>query len=214
MSENYIIHGEQIDQEFCDGMFAEYMQGEWGTRIGYNTRPLWYIGMRKELFDYQVLCSVGCNGELADASRGHITYTCCSSGSTLTVTEGPVKCCPEEYSIRNSDMMCVALPPNTDVISPIPCPCCPEGYTYNTGTGKCQGFNASDLTDPIDCPSYCYDGVGNRTAFVACTDRVPDSILQSAPTYGDNSSLCCETMVTPWTGSCGTDRGCNWNNRW
>jgi len=206
MNQNYIIQGAEIDLDFTGAMYAMYMQGEWGIEVGYKVQPLWYVGMRKQLFDYQVLCSTDCNNELRDASYGHYPVTCCSSGSTLTVTTGTTTCCPDGFTYNGFD--CERVPGGVTVPT-FDCPCCPIGYTYIQATGICQGVNASDIKDPINCPSVCLDAFDKVTAFIQCPDRIPDTILLSVPTLGDNPSMCCETQVIPWTGNCG-----GWNNGW
>jgi len=197
MSKNLLIHRDDIDGDFTSLYFALYMKGEYGVEVGYNTMPEYLANMRKMLCDYQVLSSLDCNNELFIASQGSLVYDCCSSGSTRVTASTQTNCCPVGYIYSAFDGLChyvgIGSRPTE---STVPCPCCPDGYTYISATGLCRGVSASDTTDPIDCLPRCVDGYGQTTAFIQCTDRVPDSTIISYP-VGD-SNVCGWDHTTPY----------------
>ncbi len=99
----------------------------------------------------------------------------------------------------------------TTTSEPGDCPCCPVGYTYCSSTNKCVTNNSCiGGVDPIPCEPYCADAFGVVTGFVACPDKVPDSLIITYPGLGDG--LCCETIVTPWdVNDCNDDHRLPWN---
>jgi len=46
-------HTETINKDFTSLYFALYMDGEWGVQVGFNTLPMWFVNMRKQLVDWQ-----------------------------------------------------------------------------------------------------------------------------------------------------------------
>lgn len=178
---NYLIHSTEINRDLTSAMEAMYMKDQWGVQVGYNTLPLWYVTMRKELLAYQELSSVDCNNELFIASQGKVVINCCSSGSTRTEVITNRTCCPPGSVYNNSAQLCYSSTVPVISIAPIPCPCCPAGYVYNSSTGNCQGVNTGDIKMPVECPQVCVDGVGNSTPLQPCLELEPATVLLSAP---------------------------------
>ncbi len=65
--DNLKKHTREIDGDFISYYFAQYMQGEWGIEVGYQTLPAWWINYRKQLADWQNLqdcCSLCAESKL------------------------------------------------------------------------------------------------------------------------------------------------------
>lgn len=193
-------HIEEIDKNYANSYFAQYMLGKWGVKVGFKTQPLWFVNFQKSLADYQILAIPTCDNSLFLQSQGHVSYNCCPDNYTKTEQPGPLKCCPDGYVYRNSDGMCGGGSPLI-LIDPIACPCCPNGYVWDTSISKCTGVSSYDAKDPIVCGYDCVSPTGIVSKLTACPDLEPDSLLVSAPQLDPCNNTCYEGVtwcnVTP-----------------
>lgn len=64
--QNFKDHYQDIIREYVDYWFAQYMKGQWGIEVGYPVLPWYWIDIRKQLCDYQVMSTCG---DLCEQSR-------------------------------------------------------------------------------------------------------------------------------------------------
>lgn len=79
---NLKSHIKEINCNYAETMYAAYMVGEWGIKVGYTPKSIPIARMQKRLADWQL--SMDCNGALCEKSKA--TFKPC-----------PV-CVPEPYS--------------------------------------------------------------------------------------------------------------------
>lgn len=98
----------EINNNFCNTMFARYMEGEWGIHVGFYTEPLYYVSWQKGVADWQL--SYDCEGKLCTEARKFQQIL--SSGSTgFSIETLPVVAIP---------LTCDVFPPMNSY--PLPCP--------------------------------------------------------------------------------------------
>lgn len=135
---NFKTAARMIDTDFCNTYYAKYMKDHWGIIVGFKTVEEYIVIMRKQLLDWQE--SSDCNNSLCTQSKGHISFTCCSSDSILMDFTVRHNCCLSGYILNPVDGLCY-LPGSAVPLSPLPCSFCPTGYKTNTigNVASCVG---------------------------------------------------------------------------
>ena len=181
---NYKQHIDDITIDFDNAMFKEYHAGQWGIEDGYKTDPLYLARLNYIIAKWQY--DYDCTGELCKKSHGHISYTCCFTGTSLYQYTVQANCCSAPSVLNPADGLCY-FPGSTTPFTTVPCLFCPTGYILNGITGLCQdsiGNTVNPATEGPHCVSVtgmAFVGVPNRQ----CPDLVPDSnVVVAAGAFG------------------------------